>query len=224
MNAETKQALYLIADEMRGMASLTDRFEESVYAKERAHKLMKLAAKLAALVDGDLPSAEVEAIFDKRPWFHVSPIIGVDAAVFNEKGELLLMQRADNATWAMPGGLAEIGQSLAESCLRELWEEVGMRGRVVRPLGIFDGPKWGSRSPVHLINKVFQVECDDLTPHPGIEALDAKFFARDALPEPMNQNHSGRVPIVFDMWTTGGCYLDLTDSAQMELDNHQRPD
>jgi ADP-ribose pyrophosphatase YjhB (NUDIX family) len=223
MNADLQQALYLIADEMRGMATLADHFAESIYVKERAHKMMKLAAKIATLADGELSADDVERIFDKRPWLRVSPAIGVDAAVFNAKGEILLIQRADNQTWAMPGGIAEIGRTLAETCLHELWEEAGLKGRVVRPLGIFDGRHWGSRSPVHLINMVFQVECTDLNPVPGSEALDARFFAHNALPEPMNHNHVGRVPIVFEMMTQG-CYLDLSDSTKIELDNLQRPD
>jgi ADP-ribose pyrophosphatase YjhB (NUDIX family) len=177
---------------------------------------------LVSLVD-DEDEAALLAIFDKRPLHRVSPAIGVDAAVFNAKNEILLIQRADNATWAMPGGLAEIGETLAQSCLRELWEEAGLRGQVIRPLGIFDGPLWGSYAPVHLINMVFLVECDDLRPSVGQEALDAQFFAQNALPENLHRNHAGRVPKVFEMLHEG-CFLDLADSTDMELDNLQRPD
>jgi len=32
----------------------------------------------------------------------------------------------------MPGGTAEIGQTMAQAALRELWEEAGLRGDVER--------------------------------------------------------------------------------------------
>jgi ADP-ribose pyrophosphatase YjhB (NUDIX family) len=222
MNADFKQEIYIIADEMRGIATFEDKFG-NIHQKERARRLIQLAAKLAALVDDDYDESELLAIFDKRPLHRISPVSAVDAAVFNEAGEILLIQRADNAMWAMPGGLAEIGQTLAESCVRELWEEAGLKGRVVRNLGIFDGRLWGSYSNLHLINLVFQVECDDLTPSPGIEALDAKFFSRDNLPANMDSNHAGRVPKTFEMFDKRECYLDLTDYTQIVLDDLQRP-
>lgn len=221
MNTDEKQALYLIADEIRGIATFGDKFG-TIYEKERAHRLVKLAAKLASLADDTHDEASMLAIFDERPLHRVSPAIGVDAAVFNPDGEILLIQRSDNATWAMPGGFAEIGQSLAESCLRELWEEAGLKGRVIRNLGIFNGPDWGSYSKLHLINIVFLVECDDLTPNIGHEALDAKFYGRDMLPENMNSNHDGRVRKIFEMLDSQTCFLDLAESSQIELDDIQQ--
>lgn len=223
MNTDEKQALYLIADEMRGIATFGDEYG-NVHEKERAHRLIKLAAKLASLVDDTHDETDMLAIFDERPLHRVSPAIGVDAAVFNTEGEILLIQRADNATWAMPGGFAEIGQTLAESCLRELWEEAGLKGRVVRNLGIFDGPLWGSYSKMYIINIVFLVECDDLIPSAGIEALDAKFYGRDSLPDDMNSNHDGRVRKIFEMLDNETCFLDLAESSEIELDNSQRRD
>ncbi|MFN8540763.1 MAG: NUDIX domain-containing protein [Thermomicrobiales bacterium] len=57
-----------------------------------------------------------------------TPAAGVDALVLDGAGRVLLVQRKDNGRWAMPGGIAEIGHSPAESALKELWEEAGLRG------------------------------------------------------------------------------------------------
>lgn len=222
MNTELRQQLYLIADEMRGMATLEDYFADNPYILERAETMMKLAAKVAAMADDEYSEENIITLFDKRPWHRVSPAIGVDAAVFNEAGEILLIRRKDNDTWAMPGGIAEIGSSLPESTLKELWEEAGLRGRVVRQLGTFDGPLWGSISPVHLINMVFQVECKELNPTPGMETTDTQFFARNALPfDNMHLNHVGRIPKVFEA-LENGCYFDPIESYEMELSKIQR--
>lgn len=218
MSSELRQALYLIADEMRGMASVGNFFAENVYEAERAHRIMELAAEIAALAESDdaagaVPDAvreEVHALFEHEPWMRVSPAVGVDAAVFNARGEILLIQRRDNAHWAMPGGLSEIGMTYAETAVKELWEEAGMRGHAVRLLGMFDARRWGSRVKAHLINIVFHVACDDLTPRPGVEALDAQFFAQDALPQPLHPGHDRRIPVVFER-LHGDAYFDPAD-------------
>lgn len=219
--ADLKQTLYLIADEMRGMASLTKHFSQNIYEQERAERLMNLAAQLAALA-GDAPLELVQETFLAEPWLRVSPAIGVDAAVFDEDDRILLIQRADNQRWAMPGGLAEIGQTLPEAVLRELWEEAGLRGTVKRVMGIFDGKKWGTQARVHLVHVVFQVECRGLSPSPGTEALQARFFSADDLPTDMNAGHDRRVPCCFAL-RAGDAYFDPAHSSEMDFSCLQRP-
>jgi len=223
MNSELRQKLYLIADELRGLATTADRFSKNPYVLEQAETTMKIAARLAALADDEYSEEDVIALFDKRPWHRISPAIGVDAAVFNELGEILLIQRRDNQKWAMPGGYAEIGYTLPETALKELWEEAGLRGRVIRQLATFDGRFWDTRLPLQLIQVVFQVECKDLSPSIGLESLDAQFFARESLPlDTMDANHIGRVPKVFEA-LENGCFFDPVDSYNMEFSSIQRP-
>lgn len=217
---ELKQQLYLIADEIRGMASIQKYFGENIYIVERAHRMMELAAKIAALAD-DRPLDEVMAIFEQEPWLRVSPAVGVDAFVLNNKDEVLLIQRADNKHWATPGGVAEIGHTFPETAVLELWEEAGMRGRVEKLLGVFDGRIWGSRAKVHMINMTFLVHCDDLTPAPGIEALDAQFFARESLPQPLHPGHDRRIPRCFELLDQDS-YFDPSAADDLSLPMHQR--
>lgn len=219
---DLKQAVYLIADELRGMATIGKYFAGNVYEAERAERMMELAAKVAALVDDGAPE-DVGAIFDAEPWLRASPAIGVDAAVFNAGGEILLVQRQDNARWAMPGGLAEIGQTPAEAVLRELWEEAGLRGRATRLLGVFDGRCWASRSKVHLVHFVFLVECSELSPVHGVEMVDARFFMPDALPQAMHPGHDLRVPKSIQLLHSGETYFDPASSYHAALPMHQRP-
>ncbi len=219
---DLQQTLFLMADEMRGMASIGKHFAANVYETERAERIMELAEKVAALADRGHSASDFKAIFDQATFTHISPANGVDAAVFNSAGEILLIQRRDNARWAMPGGLSEIGMTLAETAVKELWEEAGLRGSVIRLLGIFDGPRWGSEAPIHLFHPVFHVACLDLTPIPGIECLDAAFFAREHLPSPLHAGHDRRVPFIFDLLSNGETYFDPASAASMVLSDHQR--
>lgn len=219
--ANVKQTLYFIADEMRGLASLQKHFANNVYDHERAEQLMKLAARLAA-VAGKEPLEDVEDVFLAEPWLRFSPAIGVDAAVFDEEDRILLIQRADTHRWALPGGLAEIGQPLPDAALRELWEEAGLRGEVKRVLGIFDGVRWLTQARVHLVHVVFQVDCEDLVPDPGIEVLQARYFSADDLPTDMHPGHELRVPSCFTL-RTSDTYFDPADSSGTDFSSLQRP-
>lgn len=220
---ELRQSLYLIADEMRGMASIGRRFAANVYETERAHRIMELAAQVAALAEGS-PVEEVRAHFEVEPWQRFSPALGVDAAVIDPAGRVLLIQRKDNAHWALPGGIAEIGQTAAESALKELWEEAGLRGEIVRLLGLFDSRRWNSWAKVHMWNLTFLVECADLTPSPGIECLDARFFPPDALPDPMHSSHAPRLAQALQALRSGTTYFDPGTSIGTEMPMEQRND
>jgi ADP-ribose pyrophosphatase YjhB (NUDIX family) len=217
---DIRPTLYLIADEMRGMASMGKHFAHNVYEVERAHRIMELAVQVAALADGS-PQEEIRAIFEQEPWRRFSPALGAEAVVLNPQGEILLIQRRDNQRWAMPGGVAEIGQTAAEAVLRELWEEAGLRGRVKQLVAIFDGRHWGTQSKVHIWHLVFRIDCDDLTPQPGTEALDAQFFARDHLPAALHEGHGQRIAMVFEV-LDGPTYFDPASSIEGPLPMFQQ--
>jgi 8-oxo-dGTP pyrophosphatase MutT (NUDIX family) len=220
MHDDLKQALYLIADQMRGMATIGKHFTNNPYEIERAERMRELAAQLVALIDEDHDLTTVRAIFDDEMLLRISPAIGTDAAVFNDGGELLLIQRRDSEQWALPGGLAEIGRTLSESALLELWEEAGLRGHVVKLLGMFDGRRWGSPSKTHFIHVVFQIYCDMLDPKPGLETLDARFFPADALPE-LFAGHDRIVPLCFAL-RNSAAHFDPASSEHVDLPLHQR--
>ena len=44
---------------------------------------------------------------------HLAPYPCGDAAIFNARGEILLIQRKDDQLWAMPGGGFEVGETPA---------------------------------------------------------------------------------------------------------------
>jgi len=67
--------------------------------------------------------------------------VGCSAMIFDEKHEkVLLTQRTDNSRWCLPGGGMESGESAAEACEREVWEETGLKVRVARLIGVYSNP------------------------------------------------------------------------------------
>jgi ADP-ribose pyrophosphatase YjhB (NUDIX family) len=67
--------------------------------------------------------------------------VGCSASIFDSSGKkVLLVRRADNGKWAVPGGYMESGESFSEACKREVREETGLEVNVNRLIGIYTSP------------------------------------------------------------------------------------
>jgi 8-oxo-dGTP pyrophosphatase MutT (NUDIX family) len=67
--------------------------------------------------------------------------VGCSAAIFDKtRKKALLTQRTDNGRWCLPGGGMEAGESAAQACEREVWEETGLKVRVTRLVGVYSNP------------------------------------------------------------------------------------
>ncbi len=74
-----------------------------------------------------------------------------------------------------------------------------------------------------MLHFVFLVECADLAPAPGVETLDARFFAPDRLPEALHHGHDRGVPKCIGVAQEGETFFDPAASYGMDLPMHQRP-
>ncbi|MBI1258047.1 MAG: NUDIX domain-containing protein [Chloroflexi bacterium] len=67
--------------------------------------------------------------------------VGCSAVIFDELHErILLTRRTDNGRWCLPGGAVEVGESVEETCVREVWEETGLEVRDLRLIGVYSSP------------------------------------------------------------------------------------
>eukprot|EP00357_Protocruzia_adherens_P003773 CAMPEP_0115012986 /NCGR_PEP_ID=MMETSP0216-20121206/25102_1 /TAXON_ID=223996 /ORGANISM="Protocruzia adherens, Strain Boccale" /LENGTH=295 /DNA_ID=CAMNT_0002382225 /DNA_START=46 /DNA_END=933 /DNA_ORIENTATION=- len=65
--------------------------------------------------------------------------VGVGGLVINDNSEVLLIQEQRSIAeglWKIPGGLAEIGESLGETAMREVFEETGIETEFVSLLSL----------------------------------------------------------------------------------------
>ncbi len=70
-----------------------------------------------------------------------SIVPSVTAIVPNEYGDLLMVHKTDNDLWALPGGGMDLGESMAETVVREVEEETGIRVEVIGIVGIYTNPR-----------------------------------------------------------------------------------
>jgi len=70
-----------------------------------------------------------------------SVVPAVTAVVRDPEGRVLLIHRTDNDRWALPGGVVELGESVAETAVREVREETGIEIEVLGLVGVYSDPK-----------------------------------------------------------------------------------
>ncbi|MFZ7104311.1 MAG: NUDIX domain-containing protein [Peptococcaceae bacterium] len=66
---------------------------------------------------------------------------GVAVIIFNDDQQVLLQKRADVGLWGIPSGHVEPGETITEAAVREVFEETGLRIRILRLIGVYSDPK-----------------------------------------------------------------------------------
>ena len=92
--------------------------------------------------------------------------VAASGIVYNDRGEILLEKRADNGWWGLPGGHIDVGESVEQAAVREIWEETGIRARVRRLVGIYSDPQYnviGAYSDILIHFVVLIFECEYLS-------------------------------------------------------------
>jgi len=124
---------------------------------------------------------------------------GCSAVIFNaDRTKALLTRRTDNGLWCIPGGGMESGESAAEACIREVWEETGLHVEVKRLIGVYSNPNqlivYPDGNKAHIIVMNFEVEVIGGELGLSNETTEAGFFSvqeMDAMP--MHGKHKERV-------------------------------
>lgn len=189
-----QDTLYQAIDELRAVATAGLYYARTEYDKKRYQQILSIALGLFAALE-ERPFEELQREFVEDNWLHMSPAAGAEAVIVHDE-KIMLIKRSDNGLWAVPGGLVEVGETLAGAAQRELWEETGIRGQVTRLLGIFDSRVWHSKTKAHLYHAIFLAETTDLLPRTTSEATEVAFFGEHNLPE-LSPGHQHRVPLLF---------------------------
>jgi 8-oxo-dGTP pyrophosphatase MutT (NUDIX family) len=108
--------------------------------------------------------------------------LGCSAAIFDDHGRILLTRRADNGQWCLPGGRMESGESAAEACEREVWEETGLKVRVKRLIGVYSHPDqlviYPDGNKAHIVALHFEAEITGGELGLSNETTDFGYFTR----------------------------------------------
>ncbi|MDX1413591.1 MAG: NUDIX hydrolase N-terminal domain-containing protein [Candidatus Promineifilaceae bacterium] len=202
VNASPAQKIALWADQLRDAAAMGLHFSDNIYEKERCRLTQSIAMKMMALAMG----VTVDSLEPLRAsvFAHPTPFSVVDTAVIDAHGRILLIKRADNKKWAMPGGALEVGETAAEGAVRETVEETGIKCRINALVGVFDSRFCGSTTAHHLYHFTFlasPVTTVDLgNGSHNHEIVDLAWFAGDDLPPGIDPGHVSRIPEAYRVW------------------------
>lgn len=115
-----------------------------------------------------------------------APLVGTAAAVFNDAGEVLLVQRGkppNVGQWGLPGGLLDVGERLAMGAAREVMEECGVAVEIRDLVGVFEPIIRDGDGQVRyhyvVVDYWGRYLSGDL--HPDDDAADARWVAVDEL-------------------------------------------
>jgi ADP-ribose pyrophosphatase YjhB (NUDIX family) len=129
-----------------------------------------------------------------------TPLVGADVFVPDEAGRILLIRRADNGMWALPGGFHDLDETPATCAARECLEETGLSIRIVRLLGVFSSNCYQEVNYPHkggkYVHILFLGERISGEARPTSEAREIGFFHENEIP-PLSDGHDVRITLGF---------------------------
>ncbi|SAL70102.1 NUDIX hydrolase [Caballeronia arvi] len=129
-----EQARRLLALAQTGLHYTT-----GIFDKERYDEIATIAHEQIAEI-ASMETGKVAELFAFESGY-ANPKLDVRCAVFNEAGQILLVQEAADGLWSLPGGWADVGLSPAENAAKEVREESGYTVEIVRLLAAWDTAK-----------------------------------------------------------------------------------
>ncbi len=112
-------------------------------------------------------------------------LLGCTAFVLDQnRQKVLLIRRIDNGKWALPGGHWEPGESVVETCEREVWEETGLRVQVKYLIGVYSNPHRLLIYPdgrFHNIALCFSADVLEGKLSTSNETTDCGYFSKDEI-------------------------------------------
>ncbi len=114
-----------------------------------------------------------------------APVVSVGVLVVHG-GRILLAQRGHEPAeglWTFPGGVMELGETLEEAAVREVWEECGVRVRVRKPLTTVDRIFQDERGRVEYHYVIVEMLADYLAgdPRPASDIRQVGWFAAEEM-------------------------------------------
>lgn len=177
-----------LLDELRVLASNGLEYADDPWEEERWERVLALVSEYAGETV-DRPPEEIQERF-AREIGHVTTKVGAEAAVLDDD-RVLVIQRADDETWGMPGGWVEPGESPAEAAVRETREETGLAVESVGLVGIYNRKpgECGFHGQVNLVYRCRVVGGEIESSH---EALAVEYRSPDSIDD-WYADHRSRV-------------------------------
>lgn len=109
--------------------------------------------------------------------------VSVAAAIVNDEGQVLAIQRRDNGAWEPPGGVLELSESITDGLRREVYEETSLTVEALSLTGVYKNMRR------HIVALVFRCRVLDGTPHSSEESQAFRWLDRQAVQGLVSNGH-----------------------------------
>ena len=137
----------------------------------------------------------------------ITPFVGAEVFIVNDKNEVCLTQREDNKLWCMPGGHQDLGETPVECAVRECREETGLEVEITGLVGVFSTLRCPDISGIHedreYVDICFFGRVTGGKEHRSPEVVQIDWFGSDELP-PLSDGHEKPVLHAFKMLGDSG--------------------
>lgn len=172
--------------ELQAIAQTGLTFARDPYDRERYEMLRALASQIMAAHTA-APAERIEALFESE-WGYTTPKVDVRAAVFDERGRILMVREtSDGGRWTLPGGWADVNLTPAENVVKEVREESGFEVRVRKLAAVWDRDRQGHPPAVFSCCKFFFL-CDLVGGNAAtsVETSEVGWFGEHELPDALS--------------------------------------
>ncbi len=118
-----------------------------------------------------------------------NPILTTDGLIL-EKNKILLVKRAIypfSGYWGLPGGHVDYGERLEEALKREMKEELGIKVKIKKLIGVYSDPERDPR--YHTVSVVYCCQKNKGKIKLNYESSEFKFFSLKNLPKKIGFDH-----------------------------------
>jgi ADP-ribose pyrophosphatase YjhB (NUDIX family) len=164
-------------EELRRIAQWGLGYTTDPYDVERYTRLLELASIEYSALSG-VPKNVIMERFQREIGGNATPKVGVDAAIFDASGRILLLRRDDDQLWCVPGGWAELGETPQESVAREVLEETTLEVDVKNIINTYARMPGQYGQPHTSCHLIFHCVVRSGTPQTTPEALEIGYFDR----------------------------------------------
>ena len=186
-----------LLEEVQTIARNGLNYAQNIYDRERYERLLRLCVQnYSELLDR--PTAEIQTKLNGELG-HITPKLGGDAAIFDDRGRILLMDRVDGSGWCLPCGWVEPNERPADTAVRETREETGLEVSVRRLVGVFSRPA-SQTTGLHSMSAVVHL-CDVVGGELTLshEGLGLRYWYLDEVPK-WATDHEKKARAAHAMW------------------------
>lgn len=176
-----------LLDEMQAIARTGLNFTTDPYVRAHYTRLLELAAAFYGRAL-DVPPETVRARLQGELGC-ITPKVGADAAIFDEEGRILLVERTDDGRWGLPAGWVEPNEPPSHTVVREAREEIGLEVEPVQLVDVIFRPASAEGGPHAVVSVVYLCEVRGGEITPSHEVVSARYWQISDVPA-WHQNHA----------------------------------